>query len=200
MEWVAEHESLVQAGVGIVTALVWVVYLHILVLDLRRQRRTEILITLGGPRGLAGRILICNLGFEPIYVLDVLLRSRTDDDHALVSIADRDDDGGTQDPAMTMQTPLKTGEFVDIGCIGDLLDRAAARSRMVRDVSALTRVELTVAALTAATSSVVAAQRAFDISHDEEGGLYLHPISLYATQIRSRAGRRRIERQLQKML
>lgn len=71
--WLAENASPVQAVVGVVTALVWIVYLQILVSGLRRQRRTEILINLGGSRNLDARFFISNLGFEPIYILEIML-------------------------------------------------------------------------------------------------------------------------------
>lgn len=54
LAWLNEHGALLQAAVGIVTALVWVIYLHIFVSGQKRQRRNEILITVAGQRDLTG--------------------------------------------------------------------------------------------------------------------------------------------------
>ena len=88
-DWISENSGLVQAGMAAVTALVWMVYLHIIVSGLRRQRRTEILIQLGGARNLSARILVSNLGFEPIYVLEIMLTVWTASGERMSSVADR---------------------------------------------------------------------------------------------------------------
>lgn len=87
--WLVENAGLVQAAVGIVTALVWFVYLQVLVSGVRRQRRIEILIYLGGSRSLDGRLFISNLGFEPIYIFEILLTIRTPDGERETSVVDR---------------------------------------------------------------------------------------------------------------
>ena len=88
-DWLAQNSSLVQASVGGITALVWIVYLQILVIGFRRQRRTEILIHLGGSQGLDARTFISNLGFEPIYILEIILTIWSSDGERETFIADR---------------------------------------------------------------------------------------------------------------
>lgn len=80
-----------------------------------------------------------------------------------------------------------------------MLDRAATRLDRGRSDPDLSCLELTVAAVTAAESSIVAARRIFDIRH-EGGRVLLRPRTLYAEQIRGRRGRQRIERQLTDLL
>lgn len=194
--WVLQHASVVQAVIALVTAGVWIVYLHVFVESLRRQRRSEILITMGGERGLGGRVLISNLGLEPIYVLDILLGRSTDSAEDLVSVIDKTEGGASGSArGATLQRPLKSGEHIDIGTIDDLLDRAAWGPRRGRSDGDLSRIEITVAAVTAAASGIVAARRAFAVQH-RDGQLILRPQTLYAEQIRGREGRRRIENQL----
>ncbi|WCR12065.1 hypothetical protein JHW45_06905 [Paracoccus stylophorae] len=202
-EWISDHSTFVQASVGIVTALVWVIYLHILVSGLRRQRRSEILITLAGARDLSGRILVSNLGFEPIYILDILLRSRAEADERTVSVAERTEvrfEDRTSSDQVTLQMPLKSGDFVDIGQFETLLRRARPSASQHGDASDLTHVEITVVAVTAATTSIVAARRGFGIERSGKDRISLRADSLYARQIRRRRERRRIERQLEDLL
>lgn len=201
-DWITTHAAVMQAAIALVTAGVWITYLHVFVESLRRQRRSEILITMGGERGLGARVLVSNLGLEPIYILDVLLRPCSDSDSPAVAVADRTetDPARHADPGQaTLQRPLKSGDHVDIGSIDILLGRAARHPGQGRQDARLSRIEITVAAVTAAASSIVAAQRVFEVSRSGDGTV-LRPATLYAQQIRDRRGRRRIERQLREMM
>ena len=203
LAWIETHSSALQVAVGLTTALVWVIYLHILVSGLRRQRRSEILITLGGKRDMSGRIMVSNLGFEAIYILDILLRLSGDERDDTVSVAERGkQDQRGEDPSdkPTLQTPLKAGDLVDIGEIATLLDRAGASAAGSPGGPCLSRIDITVVAVTAATSSIVAAQRSFDVEQGVDGPGRLRPHSLYARQIRSRRERRRIEQDMERDL
>ncbi|MAM38606.1 MAG: hypothetical protein CL949_08910 [Erythrobacter sp.] len=203
LAWIETHTSALQVVVGLTTALVWVIYLHILVSGLRRQRRSEILITLAGKRDMSGRVMVSNLGFEPIYILDILLRLSADHREDTVSVAERgkqDERGEDPSDKPTLQTPLKTGDLVDIGEIATLLDRAGRGFSDSPVADALSRIDITVVAVTAATSSIVAAQRSFDVEQGGDGPDRLRPQSLYARQIRSRRERRSIEQDMQRNL
>ena len=201
-DWLAQNSGLVQAAAGIVTAIVWVVYLQILVSGFRRQRRTEILIHLGGSRGLDARTIVSNLGFEPIYVLEITLTIWSDGEKYKTSIADRielTEDELSTPSATTLQGPLKSGEFVDIGSFETILHRA--RHNTARDLGTgdIERVEILVAAITAASSAIVAARRQFEVDADQDA-CQLLPTTLYATQIRSWWGRKKLMRELQDQL
>lgn len=195
LDWIGQHSSVVQAGVGVITALVWLVYLHIMVSGFRRQRRSEILITLGGPRRVSGHLFVSNLGFEPIYVLDILLTCCRDQEEVTVSIVDRFDEGDTGDGRVTLQMPLNSGDHVDAGRISDLLERAQARSDRISDVGDFASLRITVAALTAANAGIVAAERSFRVLQDDDEPV-LQAEQLYARQIRGRHARKSIEAQL----
>ena len=193
-----QHAAVVQAIVGLITAAIWITYLHVFLESMRHGRKSEILITLGGDRGLSGRILISNLGLEPIYILDIMLTSHTNSTGKTLSVADRTEielSKQTSTEHATLQRPLKSGEYVEIGTINTLLDRAARRSQSSRSDGDLTCIGITVAAVTAAASGIVAARRVFDIQHLDDR-LILRPRTLYAEQIRSRQGRQKIERLL----
>ncbi len=196
--WILEHAAVVQAIVGLVTAVVWITYLNVFVESMRRQRRSEILITLGGDRDLGARILVSNLGLEPIYILDILLTCHTVSGSSTLSVADRteiDPAERTSIERATLQRPLKSADYVEIGTLDTLLNRVAGRLPGRGGDTDPTRIEITVAAITAAASGIVAARRVFDIRH-LDGRLILRPKTLYAEQIRTRRGRQRIERQL----
>lgn len=200
--WISDNIGAFQALAALFGAAVWMVYLQIILSGLRRQRRSEILMTLAGRKDLSSCILISNLGFEPIYILDILVRSHAGDDEALVSVVDRIDPSRQDDGqrSATLQSPLKTGEHVEAGRLDEMLRHASHWAELNAEPQRLHRLELTVAAVTAATSSIVAARRVFHIERDEDGMTRIRPERLYAEQIRSRRGRRQIERQLQSMM
>lgn len=201
-DWLSNNATLVQVLVGITTALVWLFYLQILVSGLRRQRRTEILIHLGGSESLDARTFISNLGFEPVYVLEILLTIWTTDGERETSIADRTEiakEDLSSPTATTFQGPLKSGEFVDIGSFENLLQRARWNTSSDLDPGAIKQVELKVAAISAANTAIVAARRQFCLDvHNKE--CRIRPKTLYATQIRSWWGRHNLKRQLQAKL
>lgn len=201
-DWVSENSGIVQAGMAAVTALVWMIYLHILVSGLRRQRRTEILIHLGGSRDLSARILVSNLGFEPVYVLEIMLSVKTAQGERISSVADRTEIAKEQHNTpreATLQGPLKSGGSFDIGSVTNLLDRARHNSFENIEAEDIREVEVTVAALTAADSRVAAATRRFSMKHQKDC-ICLVPQHLYAKQIRSRWTRRQIEQRLKELL
>lgn len=200
--WLADNSALVQAAMGGITALVWVFYLHILVSGLNRQRRTDILIHLGGSQGLDARTFVSNLGFEPIYVLEIILTIWSTDGERETSIADRTEltkEDLSSPSAATFQGPLKSGEFVDIGSFENLLQRARWNTAADLDPSEIGRVELKIAAISAASSIIVAARRQFYIDFEEDK-CRVRPKTLYAVQIRSWWGRYKLRRQLQAQL
>jgi len=196
--WLAENASPIQAAVGAITALVWIVYLQILVSGLRRQRRTEVLIHLGGSQSLDARAFISNLGFEPIYVLEILLTIWSTDGERETSIADRTEmakEDLSNPSATTFQGPLKSGDFIDIGSFEDLLKRARWNTSDDLDPGAIKRVEVKVAAISAASSAVVASKRQFYVECVGDK-CRIQPKTLYATQIRSWWGRYKLKREL----
>ncbi|QDA36584.1 hypothetical protein E4191_21020 (plasmid) [Paracoccus liaowanqingii] len=201
-DWVSENSGLVQAAMAAITALVWVVYLHILVLGMRRQRRTEILIHLGGARDLSARILVSNLGLEPLYVLEIMLTVWTADGERMSSVADRTEIARDQHETprqATLQGALKSGDHVEIGSVTDLLDRARHQGFDQIAPADIRHLQITVAAITAADSHITAATRRFAMRRDGDT-LSLRPLNLAAQQIRSRRQRREIEAQMRKGL
>lgn len=200
--WLEQYSTVLQAGVGAVTAAIWIIYLHLLVIGIRRQRRTEILINLAGKRGFHTRCLISNLGFEPIYLLEILVTLISPAGQWRVPTTDRrelSEDDARQPSETTNQGPLKSGDYIDIGSFGDLIKRAQLEIGEPIRISDLTRVEITVVASVAASSTIAAARRTYDLSFRQKI-CRLTPTEISTRQIRSLIGRRRIKRQLDRYL
>ncbi|WP_026481181.1 hypothetical protein [Ahrensia sp. 13_GOM-1096m] len=176
---------------AILTAFVWLFYLQILVSGLRRQRRTEILIHLGGSQNLNARVFVSNLGLEPIYILEIILTVHTKDGTHETSIADRTEvtvEELKSPSATTLQGPLNSGEFVDIGSVENILQRVKHNTYDGYDINNIEGIEIKIAAITAASTNIVAAYRKCDLRCDNNE-YWIRPTTLYATQIRGWCGR-----------
>jgi hypothetical protein len=198
LDWLTSHGGLVQAATSIVTAMVWVVYLQILVTGHRRQRRPEILISIGAGKGLSARCFVSNLGFEPIYINDVLLTLENGDAQT-ANITDRSElsDDELRNPAeATNQGPLKSGDFLDIGSYRQLINRVRTFGSDQEMAGDLSQIMLTVVGITAAEANLIAAKRSFRVEWREDSAI-LRATSINAEQIRGWRARRRIRRHLE---
>lgn len=61
MNWVAQHSSALQVLLNGLMVLIWILYLQIFLTSFRRQRRSDVLITVGAGVGLAARCFVTNL-------------------------------------------------------------------------------------------------------------------------------------------
>tara|TARA_R100000750_G_C2282180_1_gene71647 strand:+ start:126 stop:560 length:435 start_codon:yes stop_codon:yes gene_type:complete len=139
------------------------------------------------------------LGFEPIYILEIILTIWSSDGERETFIADRTEiakEDLSSPSATTFQGPLKSGKLVDIGSIEDLLQRARQNTAEEIQLEEISRVELKVAAISAASTAIVAAKRQFYLEFENDE-CRIRPKTLYATQIRSWWGRQHTKRQLQ---
>ncbi len=128
MSWFTENSTLIQAVTSIATAMIWLVYLQLLLSGVLRQRRPTLSINRGAGEGFDAKIILSNLGYEPIYVQDVLVTlafeqggSRTFyvTDRRELSGRDFDEDLGG-----TTQGPMKMGDYIVLGSVRGILARA----------------------------------------------------------------------------
>jgi hypothetical protein len=201
LSWAAENATLLQLGVAIVSAIVWLVYLQLFLVGFMRQRRSEILISRGAGVGMEARCYIANLGFEPIYLSQVLISIRTAEGNFDAAITDREamTEEQLRDPKQaTNQGPLKSGDSFDAGSFGELVGRAF-RGRGCRDHPTVESFDLTVVALHASSSAFVGAVRHFDVIQ-RDGQSNIVPDDLTTRQIRSPLSRWRLKARLQRDL
>lgn len=202
MEWVKNHTDMLGLIVNAAMLVVWIVYLSIFLFSYLRQRRPCILITQGAGAGLSAKCFISNLGLEPIYVLDVLLTLKTEDQQHLVNVTERSqltDREQANPKEATNQGPLSTGDHESIGEVGVLLDRALSGAPENVTIDRVRVVEVTVVAATAARGLLVGARRSYELV-GEEDERRLKPTTVMAEQITRRRSRRSLREDLQKRL
>ena len=198
LEWISQHGTLAQVAVQIATALVWVGYLHVLIVNLRRQKRPNVVISRVAGDDDSARLLACNLGAEPIHVLSVVADVDLDGETRSVVIADHNDMSAEGDEPASRRTrkgPLDSGGYRDIGCFGDMLGEAMQRLGLAEREGEVDRLVLTVAAESGRDRLLVAGRQSFAVVRAGGRRVFL-PQATRTEQIRSVFARRRLGRRL----
>jgi hypothetical protein len=201
IHWIDQNSDFLQVVLNALMVLIWVVYLQIFLVSYRRQRRANILINLGSGVGRQSRFFVSNLSLEPVYLLDVLVELTTEDGAHEADITERAETSGAplkRPSAATNQGPLKSGEFIDIGSLDDLHERASPQLKGV-NLERMTSFAITVVVHTASTPDVVGARRCFQVCR-KGGETTIMPMQIAATQIRSWWGRRQLQRKMVRRL
>jgi len=202
MQWLADNSAALQVITGAVMAIVWIVYLQLLLMTIMRQRRPLILIGTGAGVGLESHCFVSNLGYEPIYVMDLTITLTFDQRRCTAFITDRWEmrDEDLKNPRdATNRGPLQSGRHFNVGRFGDLLERAKAKLGIDDVADEVRLIELTVIANTAASTTIIAARRSF-VCESFDGRHRLVPASIDTRQVRSFRERRRLKQELQERL
>ena len=199
--WLTKNAALIEIVLSALMAFVWLAYLQLFLTSLRRQRRSQIMISRGVGNGLDARCFVANLGHEPLYVLEIIAELAIGDRQVEAVITDRSDLSRTElnDPREAAnQGPLKPGDDYDAGSFREIADKAL-RGEDSEPGGAFDRIGLTVVAATAASGEPVAAERRYCVDHARTGPV-LRPETLQPRQIRSLIARRRLKRRLRRDL
>ena len=196
LEFFRVNQGLISVLLSMAMLVVWVVYLQILLVQVRASRRSSILITRAAGRGMRSRCLVTNMSSQSLYVTSLIGILHAGDKQieiALTDLRELPEDLGA-DPRSTMrQGSLSTGQYLDIGHFQDILevmlrdDEAAGLER--EDVSQL---DLIVVAFYAPESLPVGARRSFQFRWDSPSGTRVQPTSLRTEQIRGHRQRKRL--------
>ena len=148
------------------------------------------------------RCFVSNLGLEPIYIADALITLSGGDTSHTTNVTDRTQltDRELENPReATNQGPMSTGDHSSIDDFAALIDRALAGAPKELDLDLVETVQVTVIAATAARGQLVGARRAFALEC-EGGDRKLRARTVMAEQVKGRAGRRALQRDLENRL
>lgn len=201
-DWIARNSETLSILTSLVMAGIWLVYLQIFLKIFLRQRRPNILISLGAGVGMKTRCFVANLGLEPIYLSDVIVDMVTEAGHHRATITDRTELGEEQlrDPSeATNQGPLGSGKYVDIGSFETLVQRVQRQGVELDPGAEVRSVEIIAVAEAASSGTRVAAARTWRLLREGEQ-LHLRPETLETRQLRSWGERRRLRRELAERL
>lgn len=203
LDWITANATPLNLLVACFTALVWLAYLQLLYSSVSRQRRPMILISRSIGQGRAARLFVSNMGAEPIYVSSMIADLETEETNASAIITDdtdieADDESDALEDATT-EGPLKSGEYLDMGSFGGLMDRVARYAQPRVDVADVYRLSLTVAASTGHSALISAGTRSFRV-RIERGKWVFYPETISTVQLRGMLQRRRLRGRLEQNL
>lgn len=202
MEWISANSDALSVMLSAIMALIWIAYLQMLFLQLRRNRRPVILISRSAGRGPAARLFVSNMGAEPIYLINMIADIETETTVAVAIVTDHDDISGeesTNAAEATNEGPLGSGQYLDAGSFHHLMSRIAGRADPRIDVDEVNRITLTIAASTGHSIQIAGGRRSFAVSQ-ENGDIVFEPEAFDTYQLRGPLTRRRLRARLERHL
>ena len=193
--------------INVAMLLVWFVYLHLLLTAYLRQRKPKILINRGAGIGMNAHCLISNMSQEPIYVQSILAVLKTEDRSWMMAVTDVEsldqETGDATGKAGTNQGPLSQGHYMDIGTLGNLVERTRRATDLPDTDDPPAKVfkqfEIVVVAAHGPDNLAIGAKRSFRF-HPEAGSDDIVPETVETKQISSPWERRKIHRLLHEHL
>ncbi|GEM_PF-265124 len=211
--WLLDNAPLAANIASLLMLLVWLFYTLIFYREFRRQRRPLIILHQARGYDLDSTCLLVNLSKEPIHVLCVLMRIRTEHGQYTKRLRDfqqvsPDSELGSRDvQTILKQGPLISGAFLVLGTFREMLDAAgedAARTTLgtTEDASpgelipALREIEFQAVALHGAYDRPVGAARTFVVA-PRERGVRIQPKSPLTRPMSSSSERRQVGKWLE---
>lgn len=201
IEWLKEYSDVLNVLANVTMILVWMIYLHLLLISYRRQRRPKLLINRGGSHDVNAHCLISNMSAESVYIQSLIVTLKNEEKEWTAAVTDIDDlraEDATHPRDTTHQGPLAPGAFMDAGCFSNLIERAARKAGLSEQdlKERISGLELMVVAAYGADDMSIAAKRSFHLKGNDE----LTPQTVSAKQVSSRRARREVDRFLAKHL
>lgn len=205
LNWITENHQTLSLLANIGMLIVWIAYLHLFLVNFRRQKRSKILITIGAGRSLDAQCILTNMSAEPVYMESLIATLETSEEQWVCPVTDVQElarDKQPSDPReLTRQGPFMPGAVMDVGSFRHLIARVVRDAGRPADSEEdlpenLTSFEIQAIADFGPDDLLVGAKRRFDLVK-RDGRWFLKPQSPYTIQIRSRRERHRIKRMLE---
>ncbi|SLN65871.1 hypothetical protein ROJ8625_03370 [Roseivivax jejudonensis] len=195
MTWFSDNALLVQTVTSIVTALIWLVYLQLLLSGVRRQRRPTLSMNRGSGEGMDAKVILSNLGYEPIYVQDVLVTMDIEGDgestHYVTDRRELPEEEMSEGLSGTTQGPMTAGDYISLGSVRGILQRAAPNYN-TEQLPGLNKVTFTVLGT---GQKPAGARKTYHVISDDQSIKHLQPQSLDTRMLSPRQCRRIRHRQ-----
>ncbi len=203
LDWIDANSGPLNVALTALTAIVWLAYLQLLHSSVSRNRRPMILISRSIEAGRAARLFVSNMGAEPIYIASIIADLETADTRSVAIIVNRADfdagDSARSPLESTTEGPLPTGEFMDAGSFGGLLDQFAAYSDPKVEAGDIRRMTVTVAAATGHAAKIAAGRRRFTVEGTGDDTMF-RPEAFSTEQVSGWLQRRRLRRRLDRSI
>ncbi|MCJ8139269.1 hypothetical protein [Falsirhodobacter halotolerans] len=193
IDWVLDHSPFLMFCATAITSVVWIIYLQVFLRSYLRQRRSMILITAAGGRGMESHCIVTQLGLEPISILSVILDVADDTTSLRAVIPERNElmvDEGNEQTLATNQGPMAVGTMRDIGRFSTLLKRATDDNPEISEMGEIVRITVTIVAATSAGPTLTGAARSFAKVVEQSGRTRMRGMTVETRQLHTRKDRR----------
>jgi len=210
LEWLEEYADVFDLAIGLATVFVWIFYAQLLLSNFRRQRRPKLVINEGLGTELDSRCLLSNMSQEAIHIENVFGTLETERGRFTAPITDFKPPVSEEGPVGlgqgTLQGPVKSGNYMDIGTFRDVITTIARYRRLPMaedekcldfDAISVTSIEIVVIAIYGPEDDPIAASRVFGLL-DGEQGVRLKPSDFDTQQMVSRRSRKSVKQWLNK--
>jgi hypothetical protein len=201
-DWIADNSEALSTIINGILMVVWAVYLNLFLRSLQRTKRPIIMISRSAGTGPEARLFISNMGAEPIYVTALIADVECGEAQFSATITDNDEiqsDELSSPREATSEGPLGSGDYMDAGSFGGLMERISKHAVERIDPGKVDRVTLTVVAAAGHSNALSAGTKSYRILRRDTGTVF-HPEHLSTRQLRNSLARRRIRRRLNRDL
>lgn len=138
LDWITEHNTLVNTLTSIGTLLIWLFYAQLLYMGFSRQRRPRMLINKGvGNEFIDSPCLVCNMSQESVFVFFMVIQLKTSKGLFTAPMTDISDDIRQDDkPGLrerTRQGPLASGACLELVSFREMIAAIAAQEGIETD-------------------------------------------------------------------
>ncbi|OHV07560.1 hypothetical protein [Kushneria phosphatilytica] len=211
--WLTANAAVFSGIVSFGMLLIWGIYLQLLLHNFRVQQSPRIVINRGRGRDINSLCLISNMSVQAIFVEAVVVQLETS--HGtwfsdVTDVLDQQGESSSRDISssehhlarVTRQGPLKSGDYMEAGMFGDLIQQVAREQGIHLDEKytsneqklELRSLEIGLIAVFGSENGPIGAQRIFDLELDDNQQLLLKPRKLTTKQLYSRRSRMKIKR------
>ncbi|SPJ25173.1 hypothetical protein [Palleronia abyssalis] len=202
IEFIAEHHNVISVITSSILMVIWLLYLNLFYVGIRRTRRPMIMVSRGAGKGPEARLFVSNMGAEPIYITALIADAQCGDKTITAYITQNDHIGSDslESPdAATNEGPLGSGDYLDAGSFESMLTRIKLHAAEALDTDQIERLTLTVVAATGHSAAISAGRKMYHVIRREDEIIF-HPEKVSTEQMRNWLSRRRIRKRLESEL
>lgn len=215
MQWISNNSAFLNVLINAGMLLVWLFYAQLLLSNFRRGRRAKLIIDQGTGRGLNSLCLIANMSSDAVFIQVIVAALYNKEDRISRDItdvkvrnrgeADEGQEGVHEQQAQTIQGPLQSGSYLDIGTFGEIVDSVMNKRNRPQDgerewYADRYSLELTVITTFGPENQPIGMRRCFEFSRAESGEQLVRATTIETKRMAGPRDRRQMRRWLQQYL
>lgn len=201
-QWLSNHSDAIGLLLSAAMLLVWITYLHLILVQFRASRRSNILIMRAAGTGMRSRCLVTNMSSQPLYVTSLIGTLHIGGRQIELPVTDLrelPEDLGSDPLSSMAQGSLNTGDYLNIGHFDEIVG-AMLEANEEADIepAKIEQFDLTVVALYPWEKDLpIGATRSFRFVQDVAHGPRVRPLTISTKQINHTLKRRELRQKVE---